>query len=251
MSAAPESAPDTGTALYLSAIARLSAGLREVRHACERGDAPHAIAPVAVGALADVDKLQLPQPEPAVTVEALAAALDGREFLVTRVHSAPGDQHWLATPARPRALAVQLLSAIDTRLTDDAQPEPQHAPAGLYLTEHGVLALRPALSATVVVAAGGAIDDDRKALMLAAFAQDGLRAVFVENATAIGELPPDPALRADLGAMAARWADQAAAHNRDAGKASRSVVETAVLSAKARVYDANATEVREAIEAGS
>lgn len=58
------SAADSGTALYLSAIARLSAGLRDVQHACERGDAPHAIAPVAAAALADVDRLQLLQPPP-------------------------------------------------------------------------------------------------------------------------------------------------------------------------------------------
>lgn len=55
-----EPMPDSGTALYLSAIARLSAGLRDVQHACERGDAAHAVAPVAAGALAYVDRLQLP-----------------------------------------------------------------------------------------------------------------------------------------------------------------------------------------------
>lgn len=58
------SAADSGTALYLSAIARLSAGLRDVQHACERGDAPHAIAPIAAAALADVDRLRLLQPPP-------------------------------------------------------------------------------------------------------------------------------------------------------------------------------------------
>jgi hypothetical protein len=65
---------------------------------------------------------------PAVTVDALAAALDGREFLVTGVQSAPGNCMWLATPARPHDLAVQLLSAIDMRLTDDPKPGPQPAP---------------------------------------------------------------------------------------------------------------------------
>jgi hypothetical protein len=54
-------AADSDTALYLSAISRLSAGLRDVQHACERGDTPSAIVSVAAGALADVGKLQLPQ----------------------------------------------------------------------------------------------------------------------------------------------------------------------------------------------
>jgi hypothetical protein len=41
----------------LGSVARLSAGLRDVQHACGRGDAPHVIASVAVAALADVDRL--------------------------------------------------------------------------------------------------------------------------------------------------------------------------------------------------
>jgi hypothetical protein len=128
--AAPAAAADSGTALYLSAIARLSAGLREVQRACDRGDAAHAITPLAASALADVDRLQLPQPTPTVTVDALAAVLDGRELLVTGVHSASGDSVWLATPARPRDLAVHLLSAIDMRLTDDPEPEDDAGPSG-------------------------------------------------------------------------------------------------------------------------
>lgn len=57
----PVDAGDTGTgiALYLSAIARLSAGLREVQGACQRGDASYAVAPIAAAALADVDRLQI------------------------------------------------------------------------------------------------------------------------------------------------------------------------------------------------
>lgn len=65
----------TGTALYLSAIARLSAGLREVGHACGRGDAPYAVAPLAAAALADVDRLQLPEPESVRVAARLAATL--------------------------------------------------------------------------------------------------------------------------------------------------------------------------------
>ena len=143
MSVAPESAAASGTALYLSAIARLSAGLREVQHACERGDASYVIAHTAAGALADADRLQLPQPAPETAAE----------------------------PA--------------------------------ILTEHGALALRPALSATVVIAARDPIGEGPRTAMTAAFAQDGLQVIFAENAAAIAELPPDPALRADLAALAA------------------------------------------------
>lgn len=56
---------------------------------------------------------------PAVTVEALEAALADREILVTRVHGQPGELVWRAILLRPHALAVQLLSAIDARLTDN------------------------------------------------------------------------------------------------------------------------------------
>lgn len=61
---APGPAAEPGTALYLSAIARLSAGLREIQQACDRGDSLHAVKPVAANALADVDRLRLPQPAP-------------------------------------------------------------------------------------------------------------------------------------------------------------------------------------------
>lgn len=142
MTAAPESALDPGAALYLSAIARLSAGLREVRHACERGDASYVIARAAADALADADRLQLPQP----------------------------------------------------------------APEPAFLTEHGPLALRPALSATVVIAAREPIGEGPRTAMTAAFAQDGLRVVFAENADAIAELPPDPAVRKEAGELRAALA---------------------------------------------
>jgi hypothetical protein len=55
------------------------------------------------------------QPAPAVTAEALAAAPEGRPITV-RVSSA---HQALGIPARPRDLAVQLLSAIDRRLAGD------------------------------------------------------------------------------------------------------------------------------------
>jgi hypothetical protein len=55
-------------------------------------------------------------------------------------------------------------------------------------------------------------------------------------------------LREDLAAMAARWKDQAAMHDRDAGRVSRSN-EMAALAAKSRVYTANAGEVLEMIGA--
>lgn len=51
---------------------------------------------------------------PTVTVDQLASALDGREILVT-----VGDVTELGRTANPRATAVQLLSAVDMRLTDD------------------------------------------------------------------------------------------------------------------------------------
>ena len=77
--------------------------------------------------MSDLECRECDTGKPPVTVEALEAALDGREFLVTRIHSAAGDSMWLATPARPHALAVQLLSAIDMRLTDDP-PSPVSPP---------------------------------------------------------------------------------------------------------------------------
>jgi hypothetical protein len=64
------------------------------------------------------------QPAPAVTVDSLAAALDGREILVNRVHGQPGEVVWRGVPLRPHGLAVQLLTSIDKRLTDDPQPQP-------------------------------------------------------------------------------------------------------------------------------
>lgn len=66
---------------------------------------------------------------PAVTVEALAAALTGREILVAL--EADGTP-FLAVPARPHDLAVQLLSAVDLRLTDDPQ-EPHAADSAAQL----------------------------------------------------------------------------------------------------------------------
>jgi hypothetical protein len=65
-----------------------------------------------------------PQPAP-VTVRSLAAAFAGRQILVDvdqAEHSDAGDGMWLVTPARPHDLAVQLLTAIDSRLTGDPQP---------------------------------------------------------------------------------------------------------------------------------
>lgn len=235
-------AAETGTALYLSAISRLSAGLRDVRHACDRGDAAYAIAGTAAGALADVDRLRLPQSE---TELAAAMAVLQRDLADAEAEIA----RWPRCPSGCRCRvgtddADALECGCDGPCTSgwDAPK-----PASAIGTDHGPVALRPALSATVVIAAPDPIGDDVRTTMTAAFAQDGLRAVFVENATAIGELPPDPALRADLKVMAARWDDQAATHGRDADKVTRSVLEAAVLLAKARVYDSNAAEVREAI----
>jgi hypothetical protein len=104
---------------------------------------------------------------PAVTVDALAAVLDGRELLVTRVHSAPGDSVWLATPARPRDLAVQLLSAIDMRLTDDPEPEEDGETPGYWQAR---TALTAATHALQLVKLG---TDDK----LAAIARDALAKV--------------------------------------------------------------------------
>lgn len=75
-SAATEPAPgpgneSSGAALYPSAVARLTAALREVQHACERGDSPHAITPIAASALADVGRLQVPQSAPGPPMLAL------------------------------------------------------------------------------------------------------------------------------------------------------------------------------------
>jgi hypothetical protein len=62
----------------------------------------------------------------AVTVEALTAVLADKEFPVRA-----GDGFELRRAARPHDLAVQLLTAVDSRLTDDAPTT--IAPAG---TEH-------------------------------------------------------------------------------------------------------------------
>lgn len=64
---------------------------------------------------------QEPQPASVVTVDVLAAALDGRDILVKGAGRTA-----LYRVARPHDLAVQLLSAIDTRLTDD-KPAPELA----------------------------------------------------------------------------------------------------------------------------
>jgi hypothetical protein len=79
------------------------------------------------------------------------------------------------------------------------------APELIAVPEDGAIALRPAWSATVVIAAGGIIADDMREKTLAAFAEDGLRVVFVENASALAELPPDPVLREYLGSLADSW----------------------------------------------
>jgi hypothetical protein len=63
---------------------------------------------------------------PVVTAGRLGAALMGRRSLVhdpDAERAAGGDGLWLVLAARPHDLAVQLLSAIDPRLTDDA-PQP-------------------------------------------------------------------------------------------------------------------------------
>lgn len=61
---------------------------------------------------------------PTVTVDQLASALDGREILVT-----VGDVTELGRTANPRATAVQLLSAVDMRLTDDPPVKAAAKPA--------------------------------------------------------------------------------------------------------------------------
>jgi hypothetical protein len=59
------------------------------------------------------------QPAPAVTVEALAAVLGEKQILVGAIQPV-SEGRWLAWVAYPDGLAVQLLSAIDLRLTDPA-----------------------------------------------------------------------------------------------------------------------------------
>ena len=63
---------------------------------------------------------------PVVTAGRLGTAMKGKRILVTGIQSASGEGMWLAVPARPHDLAVQLLTAIDPRLTGDA-PEPASA----------------------------------------------------------------------------------------------------------------------------
>lgn len=61
---------------------------------------------------------------PVVTPGRLAAALKGKRILVDvddAQRAGGGDGRWLVTPARPHDLAVQLLTAIDPRLTDDSE----------------------------------------------------------------------------------------------------------------------------------
>lgn len=71
---------------------------------------------------------------PVVTVGRLAAALKGRRILVDigEARHADAEGMWLVRPACPHALAVQLLSAIDMRLTDDP---PVERPSGAVHNE--------------------------------------------------------------------------------------------------------------------
>jgi hypothetical protein len=73
----------------------------------------------------------------------------------------------------------------------EATTEPGTGPGTgpIAVPEGGGIALRPAFSSTVVVAVSGAIDCESRANTEAAFAADGLRVVFVENAAAIAEFP--------------------------------------------------------------
>ena len=73
-------------------------------------------------------------------MDALTAVPDGRHIPVVLFHGSNGS---LCTPAHPRDLAVQLLTALDPRLTDDP---PAVVTAG---TEHRAEKIR-----------GGAIPDE-------------------------------------------------------------------------------------------
>jgi hypothetical protein len=72
----------------------------------------------------------------------------------------------------------------------------------VIVPEGGAMALRPAWSSTVVIASHGTVTDTMRAHALAAFAQDGLQAVFVDHVAAIADLPSDPVLRERLTRLA-------------------------------------------------
>jgi hypothetical protein len=96
---------------------------------------------------------------------------------------------------------------------------PENQP--VIVPEGGAVALRPAWSSTVVVASHGTISVQARIYTLAAFAQDGLQAVFVDDVTAITDLPPDPVLRERLAKLAGEMDAEAAlldpAHTGPAG----------------------------------
>lgn len=70
-----------------------------------------------------LNEARIAEPAPGITVEALTAALDGRRILAIEDTSylRIDDGLWAVTPARPRDLAEQLLTAISARLTDDGK----------------------------------------------------------------------------------------------------------------------------------
>lgn len=131
----PRSAPEPGTALYLSAIARLSAGLRDVQHACKRGDAPGSVERVAAAALADVNRLQLPQPQPAPVPSALGlkhAATSNRlgyALAALREIAEPHSDEFPRDTAR-NALDDDAAIRGNVALTREPQPGPGEGKAG-------------------------------------------------------------------------------------------------------------------------
>jgi hypothetical protein len=77
---------------------------------------------------------------------------------------------------------------------------PENEP--VIVAEGETIALRPAWSSTVVIASHGTVSDEKRTEILVAFGRDRLHAVFVENADAIADLPPDPVLRNRLTVLA-------------------------------------------------
>jgi hypothetical protein len=121
-------------ALCLSAIARLSEGLREVQRACERNDAPYAITPVAAAALADAERLQLPAPEPPLEVPAGGGIVmrpdSGEALIIAFAADVPPERvaevsHNLHHASGLRVIAVADVAAVKGWQPDAEPPAPE------------------------------------------------------------------------------------------------------------------------------
>jgi hypothetical protein len=188
-----------------------------------------------------------PESQPATAAPAIAQAFHeayedlapGFSYTTRKASAKPWDE----VPENNKGLMTATVQRLLDRGVITGTPAPEKQP--VIVPEGGAIALRPAWSSTVVVASHGAIPVETRIYTLAAFAQDGLQAVFVDNAAAIMDVPPDSLLRNRLALLADSMDTEAdllePAHIGPAG-----IVE----HTEARVRREHAAKIRAVLESG-